>query len=105
MGAILTLIASYLGSTSSKANAVIPDALKSGASGLLITALTTRIVLIAILVVMSTFGAQKMHDRSLLLNYVTTQLGIPNNPSASEKGAEIASPKQSSTTTSNDNSW
>jgi hypothetical protein len=105
MGAILTLIASYLGSTSSKANAVIPDALKTGASGLLITALTTRIVLIAILVVMSTFGAQKMQDRSLLLSYITTQLGIPNTPSTGTKGANVKSPNGSSTTSSNDDSW
>jgi hypothetical protein len=76
MGEIIALITAYLGSTSSKANAIIPGALKSGASGVVITMLTTRLVLILILVVMSSFGAQKMNDRGLLLNYITSQLGI-----------------------------
>jgi hypothetical protein len=67
--------------------------------------LTTRLVLILILVVMSTFGAQKANDRGLLLSYITSQLGISTSVSNVNSGNTTSLSKSSSKPATDNSNW
>jgi hypothetical protein len=75
LSAISTLLG-YLISQSTKVNAVIPDKLKTGLSGVAITLITTRLVLIGVLISLTFLGSHRKEAELALDQYVFTQLGI-----------------------------